>query len=73
LDVNEASRLAGDEDDGIFINIGDKVLAMAHNLARTTTKYTTIQIVEWARAVTTSKVSRLCCNKMRAWNLAMRE
>jgi len=46
---------------------------MAQDLARTTTKYTTMQILERARAVTTSKVSRLRCNKMSAWNLAMRE
>jgi len=32
-----------------------------------------MQILECARAVTTSKVSRLHCNKMIAWNLAMRE
>jgi hypothetical protein len=72
-DVNEASGLARDEDDGIFENFADKVLAMAQDLARTTTKYTTMQILERARAVTTSKVSRLRCNKMSAWNLAMRE
>jgi hypothetical protein len=72
-DVNEASGLAGDEDDGIFEDFADKVLAMAQDLARTTTKYTTMQILERARAVTTSKVSRLRCNKMSAWNLAMRE
>jgi hypothetical protein len=73
LDVNEASGLAGDEDDGIFKDFADKVLAMAQDLARTTTKYTTMQILEHVRAVTTSKVSRLRCNKMSAWNLAMRE
>ena len=72
-DVNEASGLAGDEDDGIFEDFADKVLSMAQDLARTTTKYTTMQILERARAVTTSKVSRLRCNKMSAWNLAMRE
>ena len=72
-DVNEASGLAGDEDDGIFEDFADKVLAMAKDLARTTTKYTTMQILERARAVTTAKVSRLCCNRMSAWNLAMRE
>jgi len=72
-DVNEASGLAGDEEDGTFEDFADKVLAMAQHLARTTTKYTTMQILERPRAVTTSKVSRLCCNKMSAWNLAMRE
>jgi len=72
-DVNEASGLAGDEDDDIFEDFADKVLATAQDLARTTTKYTTMQILECARAVTTSKVSRLRCNKMSAWNLAMRE
>jgi len=46
---------------------------MAQDLARTTTKYATMPILECARAVTTSKVSRLRCNKMSAWNLAMRE
>jgi len=46
---------------------------MAQDLARTTTKYTTMQILERAKPVTTSKVSRLRCNKMSAWNLAMRE
>jgi len=44
---------------------------MAKDLARTMTKYTTMQILQRARAVTTSKVSLLRCNKMRAWNLAM--
>ena len=73
LDVNEASGHAGDEDDDIFEDFADKVLATAQDLARTTTKYTTMQILECARAVTTSKVSRLRCNKMSAWNLAMRE
>jgi hypothetical protein len=72
-DVNEASGLARDEDDGIFEDFADKVHAMAQDLARTMTKYTTMQILERARAVTTSKVSRLHCNKMSTWNLAMRE
>jgi hypothetical protein len=58
-DVNEASGLAADEDDGSFEDFADKVLAMAQDLARTTTKYTIMQILECARAVTTSKVSRL--------------
>jgi len=71
--VNEASGLAGDEDDGIFEDFAHEVLTLAQDLARTTTKYTTMQILERARAVTTSKVSRLRCNKMSAWNLAMRE
>jgi len=44
-DVNEASGLAGDEDNGIFEDIADTVLAMAQDLARTTTKYTTMQIL----------------------------
>jgi len=73
LDVNEASGHAGDEDDDIFEDFADKVLAMEQDFARTTTKYTTMQILERERAVTTSKVSRLRCNKMSAWNLAMRE
>jgi hypothetical protein len=72
-DVNEASGLAGDEDDRIFENCADKVLDVAQDLARTTTKYTTMQILECARAESTSKVSHLRCNKMSAWNLAMRE
>jgi hypothetical protein len=72
-DVNEASGHSGDKDDGIFEDFADKVLAMAQDLARTRTKYTTMQILEGARAVTTSKVSRLRCNKISAWNLAMRE
>jgi len=46
---------------------------MAQDLARMMTKYSTMQILERARAVTTSKVSRLRCNKMSAWNFAMRE
>jgi len=46
---------------------------MAKDLARMMNKYTTMQILQCARAVTTSKVSRLRCNKMSAWNLAMRE
>ena len=46
---------------------------MAQDLARTRTKYTTMQILERARAVNTSEVSRLGCNKMIAWNLPMRE
>jgi hypothetical protein len=73
LDVNEASGLAGDEDDGIFEDFTDNVLAMAQDFSRTKTKYTTMQILECVRAVTTSTVSRLRCNKMRAWNLEMRE
>jgi hypothetical protein len=72
-DVNEASGLAGDEDDAILEDFADKVLAMEQDLARTMTKYTTMRIIERARAVTTSKVSRLCCNKMIPWNVAMRE
>jgi len=56
-----------------FEDFADKVLAMAQDLARTTTKYTTMQILERARAVTTSKVSRLRCNNISTWNLAMRE
>ena len=71
--VNEESGLSGDEDGGIFEDFADNVLAMAQDLARTTMKYTTMQILERARAVTTSKVSRLRCKKMSAWNLAMRE
>jgi hypothetical protein len=70
-DINEASGLAGDEYDGIFKDFANKVLAMVHDLARTTTKYTTVQILKHARAVTTSKVSGLRCNKMSTWNLAM--
>jgi hypothetical protein len=72
-DVNEASGLAGDEDDGISGEFANKVLTTAQDLPGTTTKYTTMQILERARAVTSSKVSRLCCNKMIAWNVAMRE
>jgi len=72
-DVNEACGLAGAEDEGIFDDFADNVLLMAPDLARWTTKYTTMQIPECARAVTTSKVSRLRCNKLSAWNLAMRE
>ena len=72
-DGNEASGLAGDEDDGIFKDFADKVLAMAQDLARTTTKHTAMQILVRAKAVTTSKVSGLRFNKMSAWNLAMRE
>jgi len=72
-DVTEASGHAGDENDGIFEDFADKVLAMGQDLARMTTKYTTMQILKHARAVTTSKLSRLLCNKMSAWNLAMRE
>jgi hypothetical protein len=72
-DGNEASGLAGDEDNGISKAFADKILAMAQDLARTTTKSTTVQILERARAVNTSKVSRLCSNKMSPWNLAMRE
>jgi hypothetical protein len=72
-DVNEASCPAGDEDDGIFEDFTDKSRAVAQNLGATTTKYTNMQILERALAVTTSKVSRLHCNKMSAWNLAMRE
>jgi len=41
-DVNIASGLAGDTDDGIFEDFADKALAMAQHLARTTTNYTTI-------------------------------
>jgi len=46
---------------------------MAQDLARTTTKDSTMQILECAGAVTTSKVSRLRCKKISAWNLVMRE
>jgi len=70
-DVNKASGLAGDEDNSILEDFADKVLVI--DLARTTTKYTTMQILERARALTASKVSRLGCNKMSTWNLAMRE
>jgi len=73
LDVNEASGLTGDEDDGIFMVFADKVLMMGRDLARTTTNYTTMQILERARAVTTSKAYCLRCNKMSTWNLAIRE
>ena len=70
--MNEESCLPRDEDDGIFEDFAYKVLAMAQDLARMTTKYTTMQILESVSAVTTSQVSRLSCNKMSAWNLAMR-
>jgi len=73
LDVNKASGLAGDEDNGILVDSADKVLATANDFARMMTKYTTIQILQCAKAVTTSKVSSLRCNKINTWKLAMRE
>jgi len=73
LDENEASGLAGDEDNGISEDFADKELVTVPDLARMTTKYTTIQVVVRARAGTTSKVSHLRCNMMSAWNLPMRE
>jgi hypothetical protein len=73
LDGNKASGIAGDSDDCLFEHFAYKVLAMAQDLPRMTTKYTTIQILERARAVTTSKLSSLRCNKMSTWNLAMKE
>jgi hypothetical protein len=72
-DVNEASGPAGDEHDSTFDDFPNTVLQMAQDLARTTTQYTTMPILKRAMAVTTSKVSRLGCNKMSTWNLAMRE
>jgi len=70
-DLNEASGLAGDQDEGVFEEFANTLLQMPQDLVRTTTKYTTMQILESVRAVTTSEVSRLCCNMMSAWNLAM--
>ena len=72
-DVNETSGLAGDQDDFHIEDFADKVLAIAQDLARTTTKDTTMQILNRARAATTSKVFRLHCTKMSAWNLPMSE
>jgi hypothetical protein len=72
-DVNEQSALAGEDDDGIVEDLSDKVLAMAQDHTRMTFKYTTMQLIDRARPVTTAKVSRLRCNKMRSWNIAMRE
>jgi hypothetical protein len=46
---------------------------MTQDLARATTKYTAMHILEHARAVTTSKVSRFRSNKSSAWNIATRE
>ena len=46
---------------------------MAPDLARMMSKDTMMQILEHARAVTTSILSRLLSNKMSAWNVAMRE
>jgi hypothetical protein len=72
-DVYKTSGLAGDEDVGIIEDIANKVRAMMQDLARMTNKSTTMRILYRARAVTTSKVCCSCCNKMDAWNLAMRE
>ena len=72
-DVQETSGHAGGRDDGTFEDFADKVLAMAQDLARKTSKYTTTQIPKRARAVTSSKVSRLRWNMMSAWHLEMRE
>ncbi|KAF8542794.1 hypothetical protein BDD12DRAFT_802556 [Trichophaea hybrida] len=62
-----------DEDDVIFCEFADKIIAMAQDLARQNSKYSTNEIPERSLNITIAAAKRLRFNKLSGWQVAMRE
>lgn len=62
-----------EEDESIFSDFAAKIIAMAQELARTNSKYSTQEILERALDITSSAAKRLKVKKVSAWHVALAE
>ncbi|KAF8533653.1 hypothetical protein BDD12DRAFT_898307 [Trichophaea hybrida] len=62
-----------DEDNDIFSKFADKIIAMAQDLVRQNSKYSTNEILEQSLNITIAAAKRLRINKLSGWQVAMRE
>ncbi|KAF8534152.1 hypothetical protein BDD12DRAFT_896950 [Trichophaea hybrida] len=62
-----------DEDDVIFCEFADKIIAMAQDLTRQNSKYSTNEILERSLNITIAAAKRLRFNKLSGWQVAMCE
>ncbi|KAF8542331.1 hypothetical protein BDD12DRAFT_941074 [Trichophaea hybrida] len=62
-----------DEDDVIFCEFADKIIAMAQDLARQNSKYSTNEILERSLNITIAAAKRLRFNILSGWQVAMHE
>ncbi|KAF8523046.1 hypothetical protein BDD12DRAFT_904759 [Trichophaea hybrida] len=62
-----------DEDDVIFCEFADRIIAMAQDLTRQNSKYSTNEILERSLNITIAAAKRLRFNKLSGWQVAMRE
>ncbi|KAF8538101.1 hypothetical protein BDD12DRAFT_806398 [Trichophaea hybrida] len=62
-----------DDDDVIFSEFADKILAMAQDLVQQNSKYSTNEILKQSLNITIAAATQLCFNKLSGWQVAIRE